>query len=123
MTVQEVQPVNARGPLVPIIATVTWIVAGIAAAVPVLMSVMMFDSGTDNVPVWVWMAFYGMWLFLLACLVTVPLVWIVWALTRKREGTAGWRVLAALLPVVPLAMVVIGFIGDSVVCSGQLNGC
>ena len=81
----------------------------VLAAVPVMMSFMMFDSGTDNMSGWVWMAFYGMWLFLAACVLTVPTTWTVWALTRKREGTAVWRVLSALVPLIPMAMVVIGF--------------
>jgi small-conductance mechanosensitive channel len=122
MTQEQINP--ARGPLIPILATVIWLVAAVIAAVPVLMSVMMFDSGTDNVTGWVWMAFYGMWAFLITCVLTVPITWIVWGLTRRHDGGGRLlRVLSALLPLIPLAMVVIGFAGTSAFCDGQLNGC
>ena len=121
MTSEENNP--APGPLIPIVATVIWLVLAVLAAVPVMMSLMMFDSGTDNMSGWVWMGFYGMWLFLAACVLTVPITWTVWAITRKRGGTAVWRVLSALLPLIPVAMVVIGFAGTEAFCDGQLNSC
>ena len=53
MTMNQVPPpsaVNQRAanPIVPILATVIWLLAAAIAALPVLMSVMIFDSGTDN---------------------------------------------------------------------------
>ena len=121
MTQEQIQP--SHGPLIPILATVIWLVLAVLAAVPVMMSFMMFDSGTDNMSGWVWMAFSGMWLFLAACVLNVPITWTVWAITRKREGTTVWRVLSALLPLIPVAMVVIGFAGTEAFCDGQLNSC
>ena len=59
-----------------------------------------------------------------ARVLTVPITWIVWGLTRRHDGGGRLlRVLSALLPLVPLAVVVIGFAGTSAFCDGQLNGC
>lgn len=115
----------AAGPLVPILATVIWILAVVVAVVPVLMSVMIFDSGTDNASTWTWLFFYGMWAFLWVCILTVPVVWIVWAITRKRaRGGRLLRVLAALLPLIPLAVAAIGIIGTIAgPCQGNFSNC
>ena len=115
----------AAGPLVPILATVIWLLAVVVAAVPVLMSVMIFDSGTENASIWAWLFFYGLWAFLGVCLLTVPVVWIVWAITRKRAGGGRLlRVLAALLPIIPLTVAAIGIIGTVAgPCQGNLSNC
>ena len=116
---------RAANPLVPILATVVWLLAVVVATVPVLMSVMIFDSGTDNVPIWTWLFFYGLWGFLGMCILTVPVVWIVWAITRKSDGGGRLlRVLAALLPLIPLAVAAIGIIGTIAgPCQGNFSNC
>lgn len=130
MTMNEVSPpspVNKRAanPLVPILATVIWLLAVVVAVVPVLMSVMIFDSGTDNASIWAWLFFYGLWAFLGVCILTVPIVWIVWAITRKHDGVGRLlRVLAALLPLIPLAVAAIGIIGTIAgPCQGNVSNC
>ena len=116
---------NAANPLVPILATVIWLLAAAIAALPVLMSVMIFDSGTDNASIWAWLLFYGLWAFLGVFILTVPIVWIVWAITRKRDGGGRLlRVLAALLPLIPLAVAAIGLIATVAgPCQGNFSNC
>ena len=130
MTINQVpppSPVNQRAanPIVPILATVIWLLAAAIAALPVLMSVMIFDSGTDNASIWAWLLFYGLWAFLGVCILTVPIVWIVWAVTRKHDGGGRLlRVLAALLPLIPLAVAAIGFIVTVAgPCQGNFSNC
>ncbi len=130
MTMNEVPPPSpvsrrAANPLVPILATVIWLLAVVVAVVPVLMSVMIFYSGTDNTSIWAWLLFYGLWAFLGVCILTVPIVWIVWAITRKHDGGGRLlRVLAALLPLIPLAVAAIGIIGTIAgPCQGNFSNC
>lgn len=130
MTMNEIplpSPVSRRAanPLVPILATVIWLLAAVVAVVPVLTSVMIFDGGTDNASFWAWLLFFGLWAFLGVCLLTVPVVWIVWAITRKHDGVGRLlRVLAALLPLIPLAVAAIGFIVTVTgPCQGDFSNC
>jgi ABC-type Fe3+ transport system permease subunit len=125
MTTNQMQQPSGANPLVPILATVFWLLAVVVAAVPVLMSVMIFDSGTENASIWAWLLFYGLWAFLGVCLLTVPVAWIVWAITRKRAGRGRLlRVLAALLPLIPLAVAGIGILGTVAgPCQGNFSNC
>ena len=93
------------GPLVPILASIIWPIIGVIGFVPAALTIMVFDGGTDNVPIALWFFFYGAWAFVASCVLTVPIAWTVWAVT-KNGAVHGrvWRVLAALLPIIPLGV-------------------
>ena len=105
MTHSEVDSTDA-GPLVPIIASVIWIPVGFLGLVSALDSLLDIDSGFSSSRNG--LANAGIISFPLACFATVPIAWAVWVNTRKRAGTTKWRVLSSLVPLVSVAMVVIG---------------
>ena len=105
MTHSEVDSTDA-GPLVPIIASVIWIPVGFLGLVSALTTLLDIDSGFSSSRDG--LANAGIISFPLACFATVPIAWAVWVNTRKRAGTTKWRVLSALVPLVSVAMVVIG---------------
>ena len=94
------------GPLVPIIASVIWIPVGFLGLVSALNTLLDIDSGFSSSRDG--LANAGIISFPLACFATVPIAWAVWVNTRKRAGTTKWRVLSSLVPLVSVAMVVIG---------------
>ena len=105
MTHSEVDSTDA-GPLVPNIASVIWIPVGFLGLVSALDSLLDIDSGFSSSRDG--LANAGIISFPLACFATVPIAWAVWVNTRKRAGTTKWRVLSSLVPLVSVAMVVIG---------------
>ena len=105
MTHSEVDSTDA-GPLVPIIASVIWIPVGFLGLVSALNTLLDIDSGFSSSRNG--LANAGIISFPLACFATVPIAWAVWVNTRKRAGTTKWRVLSSLVPLVSVAMVVIG---------------
>ena len=105
MTLSEVDSTDA-GPLVPIIASVIWIPVGFLGLVSALNTLLDIDSGFSSSRDG--LANAGIISFPLACFATVPIAWAVWVNTRKRAGTTKWRVLSSLVPLVSVAMVVIG---------------
>ena len=105
MTHSEVDSTDA-GPLVPIIASVIWIPVGFLGLVSALRTLLDIDSGFSSFRDG--LANAGIISFPLACFATVPIAWAVWVNTRKRAGTTKWRVLSSLVPLVSVAMVVIG---------------
>ena len=131
MTENELSPLENSGPtrgttqdpvnpVLPIVATVVWLVVMVAAVFPALFSAMLFDSG-GSAPVW--MIFAGFWLTIVLCFVSILAGWIVWGTTR-RERSRSVRVARGViygLPFVPLVMVGIGFLWIETVCSGSLS--
>ena len=105
MTHSEVDSTDA-GPLGPIIASVIWIPVGFLGLVSALNTLLDIDSGFSSSRDG--LANAGIISFPLACFATVPIAWAVWVNTRKRAGTTKWRVLSSLVPLVSVAMVVIG---------------
>ena len=105
MTHSEVDSTDA-GTLVPIIASVIWIPVGFLGLVSALNTLLDIDSGFSSSRDG--LANAGIISFPLACFATVPIAWAVWVNTRKRAGTTKWRVLSSLVPLVSVAMVVIG---------------
>ena len=105
MTHSEVDSTDA-GPLVPIIASVIWIPVGFLGLVSALNTLLDIDSGFSSSRDG--LANAGIISFPLACFATVPIAWAVWVNTRKRAGPTKWRVLSSLVPLVSVAMVVIG---------------
>ena len=105
MTHSEADSADA-GPLVPIIASVIWIPVGFLGLVSALNTLLDIDSGFSSSRDG--LANAGIISFPLACFATVPIAWAVWVNTRKRAGTTKWRVLSSLVPLVSVAIVVIG---------------
>ena len=105
MTHSEADSADA-GPLVPIIASVIWIPVGFLGLVSAMRTLLDIDSGFSSFRDG--LANAGIILFPLACFATVPIAWAVWVNTRKRAGTTKWRVLSSLVPLVSVAMVMIG---------------
>jgi hypothetical protein len=100
---------SRRGPLFPILASISLFIAPILGAPAALTSFMLFDAtGTEAAPTWVWVSFYGIWAFEFMTLLAVPGVWIAWALTRNRRITV--LLLVTLSPLVPLAVLAFGLI-------------
>ena len=120
MTITQVETTQA-GRLIPILASAIWIPIGVLSAPVALMSIMASDSG--NTSAWTVLAILASLTFPIACISTVPISWAVWAATRKRIGTTKWRVLAALVPLVNVALVVIGLAATTAFCGGEFNGC
>ena len=105
MTHSEADSADA-GPLVPIIASVIWLPVGFLGLVSALNTLLDIDSGFSSSRDG--LANAGIISFPLACFATVPIAWAVWVNTRKRAGTTKWRVLSSLVPLVSVAIVVIG---------------
>lgn len=105
MTHSEADSADA-GPLVPIIASVIWIPVGFLSLLLAMDPILRIDSAFSSF--WDGLANAGIISFPLACFATVPIAWAVWVNTRKRAGTTKWRVLSSLVPLVSVAIVVIG---------------
>ena len=120
MTISQAESTEA-GRLIPILATAVYIPLGLLSAPVAMMSVMFSDSGSPSG--WAVLAFIGIFTFPIACLTTVPVAWTIWAATRKQAGTTKWRVLAALVPLVNVALVVIGLGALEAFCGGEFSGC
>ena len=86
----------------PIIASILWAIVAILAFVPAVMTVMVFDSGTEGANAWQWSLFYGMWGLVILSTCAVPGIWIAWALTRKRDGLLWIRLVVALMPLITI---------------------
>lgn len=111
---------SAVGPLLPIIATIGWLLVGLVLCVPAMFSPMLFDSGGSF---WALLIVFGLVSSLLLCALSVIGGWITWAVTRQRRG-GGSRVLRGalyLIPVLGLATAAIGIAGIELVCAGSLN--
>ena len=110
----------AVGPLLPILATVGWILVGLVLCVPAMFSPMLFDSGGSF---WALLIVFGLVSSLLLCALSVIGGWIAWAVTRQRRG-GGALVLRGvfyLLPLLGLATAAIGIAGIELVCAGSMN--
>lgn len=105
-----VKPIS---PLMPILLSIGWALIALVAAYPTLMTFMLFDSGIENTSVWMWMVFYGMWVFLFLSLLVIPALWLVWALVRKRGSGHAVLVIVALVPFLALIPVVVAFFAES----------
>lgn len=96
-------------PLLALLATVGWGLAGLAALVPAALLVMVFDApGSEENP-WTWVILCGGWSFPPLCLLSIILSWVAWGATRHGTAGRGLRVGAALLPLASLAVVAVGF--------------
>ncbi|MFA7323683.1 MAG: hypothetical protein WC005_04915 [Candidatus Nanopelagicales bacterium] len=103
---------QARGPLAPILISVAWVIIALLAFFPTITTFMLFDAGADNVDVWVWFVFYGMWAFFLLSLLEIPGIWITWAIARDRKRGNVALLVVALVPVLALIPVAIGVVLD-----------
>ena len=115
MTISQVDSTDA-GPLIAILASVIWIPVGLVGIPVALMGMMGVGSSG-----WALLGLIGGLTFPIACFATVPIVWTVWVKTRKRAGTTKWRVLAALVPFVSVAVLLIGIGGTEAFCGGSLR--
>ena len=123
---EQVTVVKAAFPLSAIIATVVWLLVAVISVVPVLMSVMVFDSAGSQDNFWLVLAFLGLISFPILCVVTIPAVWVVYFLTRTWGQThvapaRTIRILTALLPLLSVAPLVVGIAGLEVFCSGDFS--
>ena len=108
--IQEAPP---RGPLAPILISVIWAMVFFLAAWPAIATVFLFDSGTENVQLWVWFVFYGMWGFELLSMLMVPAIWIAWAATRRKSWGGTFLTVIAFFPLLALIPVGLAFFLDS----------
>jgi len=108
------------GPLLPILATIGWILVGLILFIPTMFSPMLFDSGTSF---WAVMVFAGLFSSLALCFLSAIGAWIIWAATRQHRGGAArtFRGIIYLLPLIGIVTTVIGFAGIELICSGQLD--
>lgn len=102
----------ARGPFAPILTSVIWAVVFVLAAWPAIATVFLFDSGTD-LELWGWLVFYGMWSFEALALLVIPVVWVVWALTRYKSWGGKLLLFIALFPLLALIPIVLAFFVDN----------
>jgi hypothetical protein len=116
----DMQRPSSVGPALPILTTIGWILAALILALPTAFSPMLFDSGGST---WTVLIVVGLVLSLLLCGVSIVGGWVTWALTRGRRG-GGARILRGvlyLLPLLGIAITLIGFAGIQVLCSGNLD--
>ena len=110
----------AVGPLLPILATIGWILTGLILFIPTMFSPMLFDSGTSF---WAVMVFVGLFSSLALCFLSAIGAWIIWAATRQHRGGAAriFRGIIYLLPLIGIFTTVIGFAGIEWICAGELD--
>jgi len=108
------------GPLLPILATLGWILTGLILFIPTVFSPMLFDSGGS---VWTFLVFVGLLSSLVLCFLSVVGAWIIWAATRQHQGGAArlFRAIIYLLPLIGIITTVIGLAGLQFICSGNLS--
>ena len=116
-------PTAPSGPvstLLPIVATVVWLVVMVATVFPALFSAMLFDSG-GSTPVY--MIFAGLWLTIVLCFVSIVAGWIIWGTTRRKRSRVVKVARGVIygLPVAPLVMAGIGLLWINTACSGNLS--
>jgi hypothetical protein len=93
-----------RGPLLPILATVLYVIALPVAGGLAITSFMLFDSTTmEEADTWILLAFYGIWTLVFVLILAIPATWIAWAFTRNRAITI--PLITALIPLIPAAVV------------------
>jgi uncharacterized membrane protein YeaQ/YmgE (transglycosylase-associated protein family) len=114
---------RAIGPALPIVSTVIWLMLGAVAGVLAPFTIFLFDPGADAVSVWTWLIFLGVMATVVLCLVSILAGWLAWALTRRRSSglTRVLRGTAYLLPLLGIALLAVGFLGSSLLCSGSLT--
>ena len=111
---------TATGPLLPILATVGWIITALVLFIPTVFSPMLFDSGTSF---WAVTIFVGLLSSLVLCGLSVIGSWIIWAATRQHRGGAArlFRGIVYLLPLIGILVTVIGLAGLQFLCTGNLS--
>lgn len=102
-----------RGNLRWLILTALWVLTGVAAGVPAMMTPMMFDApGSERNPVAIGLAI-SVAAFPLVCLLSAVLPWLF----RKRPFAA----MLFLLPVANLAVIAAAAFALDYLCSGQFS--
>ena len=107
-------------PVLPIVATLGWLIVMVLTTVPAMFSAMLFDSG-GSVPAG--LVFAGLWLTLPLCVISIVGCWVQWGVTRGRRST-GVKVargVAYLLPLIGLGLAGAGLLWISTACSGSLS--
>jgi hypothetical protein len=107
-------------PVLPIVATVVWLVLIVPTVIVAAFSAMLFDSGGSTPAV---LVFAGFWLTLPLTLISISASWILWGLTRRKRST-GLKVargVAYLLPLIGLGLAGVGLLWIQTACSGNLS--
>lgn len=116
------EPLASRiSALLPVLATLVWLIVGAVSAFLLLFSAFLFDSGGST---WTWVIVYGLLGTVLLCPVSIIAGWIAWGVTRKDQPRGSrrlLRVIAYCLPVLGILTVILGFVAIEALCGGALS--
>jgi hypothetical protein len=110
----------AVGPLLPILATIGWIITGAILLIPALFSPMLAAGGFS---IWSTLLLVGLLSSPVLCFLSTVGSWLIWGTTRQHRGGAArtFRGIIYLLPLIGILTAFIGYAGIELICSGELD--
>jgi hypothetical protein len=117
---------SAPKPHLTMIASVVWLNAMIASALPIMFSPMLFDAPGSNGNHWLNLSFYSLLSFPVLCVLSIAGSWIVWSKTRdwpaERAAQGRWyRIGVAALPMISILLFALGFLMIEWLCDGSFS--